>query len=511
LPRGHLRSVLDATALGASKHANTEPPRQRLYQPGHKNSIIDFATLRGPSEGPARVKGLPFGFGLDSFLRIMNSSIRRLLCLVVTLIAAGANLRAAEFAIRDGDRVVFLGDSITEQRLYTTYIEAYALTRHPDWKLTFRNVGWGGDTSWLRQRAHPDEAKLFAADEAAQQRMVEDAVGRGLGRDVLPLKPTFVTVKFGMNDHSYQAFREDIFRAYVRSQGWIARTLSENGARVAFLTPQPIEENRPDPDKDAKNQSLRKFSDGLKDVAAKSGAQFVDQFDPFMAILKRERASNPAGLIGGGDAVHPGPIGQTLMAWAVLKGLGASAEVASADIDARNQTVTSGRGCGVEKVQYSGGKLSFDRTDDALPMPIDGRATAALKLAPVQEELNRLELRVSGLGAGEYEVSIDGESAGKVSAADLAQGWNLANLPGPITRQSRDLLKLVFEKNDAFFQRWRDVQLFSVPAWAKGPEVEARRSAELARLDRQVADLEGQIEKLRHPKAHHFEFKPAAP
>src|SRR2546422_11304749 len=93
----------------------------------------------------------------------------------------------AEFFIHDGDRVVFLGDSITEQRLYTTYIEAYALTRHPKWKLTFRNVGWGGDTSWLRQRAHPDESQLFAADETSQQKMVEQSVGRGLNRDVLPL------------------------------------------------------------------------------------------------------------------------------------------------------------------------------------------------------------------------------------------------------------------------------------------------------------------------------------
>ena len=205
---------------------------------------------------------------------------------------------AADFQIRDGDRVVFLGDSITEQRLYTTYIEAYALTRHPNWKLSFRNVGWGGDTAWLRQRAHPDEKQLFAADEASQQKMVEDAVGLGLGRDVLPLKPTLVTVKFGMNDHSYQPFREDIFRAYVRSQTQIAKVLAANGARVAFLTPQPIEEKRPDPDKDARNQSLRQFSDGLKDVAAKSGAAFVDQFDPYMAILLRERAGQLERLRG---------------------------------------------------------------------------------------------------------------------------------------------------------------------------------------------------------------------
>src|SRR6266436_4669343 len=252
------------------------------------------------------------------------------LAAIFGLIASG---RAGDFFIKDGDRVVFLGDSITEQRLYTTYIEAYALTRHPNWKLSFRNVGWGGDTSWLRQRAHPDEKQLFAADESAQQKMVEGSVGRGLNRDVLPLKPTVVTVKFGMNDHSYQPFREDIFRAYVRSQGEIAKILKEHGARVAFLTPQPIEDKRADPDKDARNESLRKFSDGLKEVCARQGATFVDQFDPYMAIMLRERAGNPTALIGGGDAVHPGPIGHTVMAWAVLKGLGATPMVSRAEVD----------------------------------------------------------------------------------------------------------------------------------------------------------------------------------
>src|SRR6478672_9081971 len=133
----------------------------------------------------------------------MKPMAHKILPFLLTFLLFPIAIRAAEFLIRDGDRVVFLGDSITEQRLYTTYIEAYALTRHPTWKLVFRNVGWGGDTSWLRQRAHPDEKQLFAANEAAQQKMVEEAVGQGLGRDVLPLKPTLVTVKFGMNDHSY--------------------------------------------------------------------------------------------------------------------------------------------------------------------------------------------------------------------------------------------------------------------------------------------------------------------
>lgn len=68
---------------------------------------------------------------------------KKFLTLCSAAIAFATASLTADFAIKEGDRVVFLGDSITEQRLYTTYIEAYALSRHPDWKLTFRNVGWG--------------------------------------------------------------------------------------------------------------------------------------------------------------------------------------------------------------------------------------------------------------------------------------------------------------------------------------------------------------------------------
>lgn len=435
--------------------------------------------------------------------------LNKFLGLCSAALALATATLAAEFSIRDGDRIVFLGDSITEQRLYTTYIEAYTLARHPDWKLTFRNVGWGGDTAWLRQRAHPDETKLFAADEVAQQKMVEDSVGRGLERDVLPLKPTFVTVKFGMNDHSYQAFRPDIFAAYVRSQAQINKVLSATGARVTFLTPQPIEDKRPDPNNDPRNQSLRKFSDGLKEVAAKGGAKVVDQFEPYMQIMLAERARNPQALIGGGDAVHPGPVGHTLMAWAILKALGASAEVSTATVDLAKNSLT-GRGCHVTNLNVDGGTVSFDRLDNALPLPIDPRAEAALTLATVLDDLSRYELRVTGLPAGNYDIAIDGETTLKTDADTLAKGVNLSNSPGPVTQQARQLLALVAQKNNTFFNRWRNVQLFSLPPWTQGAEIEARRAAELKRLDDEVAAIEAKIDQARKPKSHRFEIKPAA-
>ena len=437
----------------------------------------------------------------------MKSAFRKLLFTFAAAALLAASAVAGEFFFKDGDRVVFLGDSITEQRLYTTYIEAYTLTRHPEWKLWFRNVGWGGDTSWLRQRAHPDEKQLFAADEAAQQKMVEESVGRGLRRDVLPLKPTAITIKFGMNDHSYQKFREDIFKTYVRSQSELAKVLEANGARVAFLTSQPIEDKRPYPDKDIKNQSLRQFSDGLKAVAAKQNATFVDQFDPYMAIMMHERVADPAAFIGGGDAVHPGPAGHTIMAWAVLKGLGATALVSRAEIDGAAGKLLASEGCQVTNLKAEPGTVAFDRVDVALPMPIDPKAEPALKLAPILQDLNQYELKVAGLPAGDYQLSIDGEAVGKASSEDLAKGWNIATTAGPITKQAREVLALVFKKNDIFFRRWRTVQLFEFPDWAQKPEALGVQTAEIARLDGQIAEAEAQIDDARKPKPHHFELR----
>jgi len=440
----------------------------------------------------------------------MNTFLKRGLAVFIGFVFLSSGALAADFLIHDGDRVVFLGDSITEQRLYTTYIEAYALTRHPEWKLSFRNAGWGGDTSWLRQRSHPDEGKLFAADEETQQKMVENSVRQGLERDVLPLKPTFVTVKFGMNDHSYQPFREDIFRAYVRSQTQIAEVLKAAGARVAFLTPQPIEDKRPDPDKDPRNQSLRRFSDGLREVAAKQGDTYVDQFDPYMTILLRERTGNQDRMVGGGDAVHPGPIGHTVMAWAVLKGLGASPLVSRVALDCSTKNVAAAQGCRVENLRIADGAISFDRLDDALPMPIDERAEPALELAPILQELDRYELQATGLSGKNYVITIDGDTAAQVSADELAKGSNLANSAGPITKQAREVLAAVFKKNNLFFERWRNVQLFNFPQWLQSPEADAKRSAELERLDKEIQEAEAQIDALRKPKSHHFELKPSA-
>jgi hypothetical protein len=49
--------------------------------------------------------------------------------------------RGQNFALHNGDRVVFYGDSITAQRLYSRFVEDFVLTRYPQLHVTFWNAG----------------------------------------------------------------------------------------------------------------------------------------------------------------------------------------------------------------------------------------------------------------------------------------------------------------------------------------------------------------------------------
>jgi len=73
----------------------------------------------------------------------MRQLSRSALVLLALLAASAAALAAQQrFYLHDKDTVVFYGDSITEQRLYTTFVETFVLTRYPQLNVRFVNSGW---------------------------------------------------------------------------------------------------------------------------------------------------------------------------------------------------------------------------------------------------------------------------------------------------------------------------------------------------------------------------------
>jgi lysophospholipase L1-like esterase len=338
-----------------------------------------------------------------------------------------------KFFFKDGDTVVMIGDSITEQHLYSNYVEMWTVSRFPAWKLTFRNVGIGGDTS-------------TGGDRRFQ-------------RDVLAYKPTAMTVDFGMNDAGYRPFDAERFANYVMGLQGMALQAKAAGIRAAWITPQPVEHNPGNDKAEAYNKTLETFSVGVKAVAARYGSRFVDQFHPYWAVIEKARRAGETGRITAGDAVHPGPPGQAVMAASILKGMSFPRLVSSVQLDSKRagQVAERTQNCEIDFLagDQEGGvhtTLSFRRKDKALPFFPPG-AESILKWAPLLEEMNDYHLKVTGLKPGKYEIRLGGKKVAERTDAQLAKGVNLAKAvlkEGPIADQVQRVWKAVTDKNRYF-------------------------------------------------------------
>ena len=412
-------------------------------------------------------------------------------CVVVVAVCSATMSQAGEFFFKDGDVVVMIGDSITEQHLYSNYVEMWTVTRFPKWKLTFRNVGIGGDTS-----------------------------GGGnsrFERDVLSYKPTAMTTDFGMNDGRYGGFNEGVYRPYMNGLQGMADQVKKANIRAAWVTPQPLDTDKQGPTALVDyNQTLEQFSAGVKDIADKNGGLFVDQFHPYLAVLDGARAKGPKyDRITAGDAVHPGPPGQALMAASILQGLSFPSQVSSAEIDAASGKVTVATNCTIEAVVQKDGGISFTRLDGALPF-FPAEAAGILPHAQLLEELNDYQLKVTGLAAGKYALHIGGKPVGEFTSEQLAAGTNIATAAlsaGPIAEQASAVKAAVEKKNQYHHdQIFRGIVLTGVPGWVYDvvpkAELEDKRSALIAERFAKVAVLDTEIVKALEMKANTFELVP---
>lgn len=407
----------------------------------------------------------------------------------ITMLSAMFSARAGEFFFKDGDRVVIIGDSITEQHLYSNYIEMWTVSRFPKWNIFFRNSGIGGDRS---------------------------IGGNGrFKRDVIAHKATAMTVDFGMNDGNYKPFDEPGFQTYMKGLQGMADQAKEAGIRVAWATPSPVEKTEEGPAIQGYNETLEKYSDGVKTIAEKNGGLFADQFHPFIAAIDKARAANPKNRIGGGDVVHPGPPGQAIMASEILKALNFPKLVSSAELDAAGKVVKAEQ-CEITNAAAKDDSLSFQRLDAALPFfPME--AKAILKWVPILEEMNQYTLKISGLKDGSYEIKVDGVKIGERTAAELAAGANLATdalSAGPIAEQVKAIFAAIVERNRFYHDKiYRGMVLANntVPDWMEIPaaEVEAKRQAATQQRTAKVAELDAVVRKLLGEiKPHQFEVLP---
>ncbi|MEX2173617.1 MAG: SGNH/GDSL hydrolase family protein [Pirellulaceae bacterium] len=182
--------------------------------------------------------------------------------LIGASLASSAVADSPSFEFQDGDRVVLLGGAFIERLQTHGHLETAITAGLPEKNLTFRNLGWSGDTVW------GDSRGVFGDRAEGFQRLIKDTT---------EAKPTLLVVCYGENEAYAGAAGLADFRAGLNQ---LLDALQPTGARVLLLGPKKHENVGPPlPDPAEYNAGLRKYNDTIAAVAQERGAAFIDLYD----------------------------------------------------------------------------------------------------------------------------------------------------------------------------------------------------------------------------------------
>jgi putative heme-binding domain-containing protein len=208
----------------------------------------------------------------------MNRVLFFLAALCPALVFAAAPQKP--FELRDGDRVVFIGDTLIEREQHYGYVELMMTLRWPERNVTFRNLGWSADTPVGISRVSFDwnkgEAEWF-------KQLVEQ---------VKQTQPTVVVLGYGMASSLEDAAQTELERQmgtspqgtarldkFVRDYEKLIDAILALNKETRFILLSPIRHEKlppPMPDPARHNEFLASYTKAIQGVAEKRGFHFVN-------------------------------------------------------------------------------------------------------------------------------------------------------------------------------------------------------------------------------------------
>jgi lysophospholipase L1-like esterase len=184
-----------------------------------------------------------------------------LLPAIVVALSLGQPPAHQPFDFQDGDRVVWIGNTLAEREQRHGYWETLLHLHNAKKQFTFRNLGWSGDTVFGDARAGFDNA------------------AKGFERLIsltLELKPTVILVSYGTNE-SFEG--KEGLPAFEKGLEKLLDALAPTKARFVLMTPIPFEKATGVPDPASRNQMLALYRDAIRSIARKRNHDFVDLFE----------------------------------------------------------------------------------------------------------------------------------------------------------------------------------------------------------------------------------------
>lgn len=410
-----------------------------------------------------------------------------------------------------GDRVTFVGNSITDGGHYHSYIWLYYMTHFPRMRLWMANCGVGGDTA---------KEILARFDD-----------------DVLTKSPTVLTFTFGMNDTGYYEYNGADSADFARRKFEEAKqqfALCEEklktltGVRTVMIGTSPYDQTSTfNNDIFArKNDNMQRVIAVQKEAAARNGWEFLDFNAPMVRLNIGQQKTDPTFTLIGNDRIHPDNDGHMAMAYLFLQAQGmVGKKVADMQLDATSGKVVKAENCRISKVKRTQNGLQFDCLAASLPFPLDtiahgwgfshGAAQVTRVIPSFIDDLSDEHLTVKGL-SGRYELTIDGIVIDTLSSEDLSTGINLSQYRHtPQYQQALVVMALNETRWDVErrFREWAWVNYdFMMPAGHLNDNTEqgARKFRELCKDNAWLASKKGTYDQMVHPEvreAYHQEME----
>jgi len=372
--------------------------------------------------------------------------MKKLFTILLGSVSVLTNVYAQKIApFHAGDRVAFVGNSITDGGHYHSYIWLYYMTHFPNMRITCFNAGIGGDAI--------------------------DQIYNRFDDDVFRKNPTVLTLTWGMNDSGYfewyrpdgQAFMDKRIEGSFKYYGMLEDKLKTRpDIKKIIILGSPYDETTKSNPKNLypkKSIAFAKIIDFQAAAAKKNGWDVVDFFHPMLAIDQREQAKDSLFSLTPNDRVHPDNDGHLVMAYLFLKAQGLENKpVADISLDASNKRVLKAANCQVSGIAVNADSLAFNYLANSLPYPVDTiprgwgnrkKQAEALKLVPFTDDFNREILTVQRLKSGNYNLLIDGELMGNWSNKQFADGINMAEITAtPQYQQAIQIRELNEERWD---------------------------------------------------------------
>ena len=313
-------------------------------------------------------------------------------------------------AIAPGARVAIIGDSITEQKLYSKFMEAYLLACSGVPDVHVFQFGWGGE-----------QAGGFAAR---------------MENDLTVFSPTVATLCYGMNDGSYQPYNDEIGKRYESNMRKVLEKMDTLGVKsVVVGSPGAVDTHffRPGqvmgdkPSHIAYNDNLSHLRDIDRNLANEKKLLFADVHSTmFDAMTKAQSTLGKEYDVCGRDGFHPGNNGQLLMAYAFLKGLGLDGKIGEINVDLKGSNSANN---GHKVLSGSAGRIELESTRWPFCFQGDGKSSSStrsiLPFTSFNSDLNRFVLKVKGLETAHAMVKW-GNAEKKFTREELSAGVNLA-------------------------------------------------------------------------------------